>query len=150
MSLALRIFLLCAAFLVLFFVVRKIKRAEFETMDAVFWLVFILVLAILAVFPQIAYAVSGVLGFDAPSNFVFLCVIAILIMRVFTLNVKQAHLRSSLTSLIQELALREAIAADEAKAGTAAAPDAPDAAEASPAANAAASGADGARTEERA
>lgn len=133
MSLALRIFLLCSAFLVLFFVVRKIKRAEFETMDAVFWLVFILVLAILAVFPQIAYAVSGVLGFDSPSNFVFLCVIAILIMRVFTLNVKQAHLRSSFTSLIQELALREAIKADEAR-DAAAAPDDPGAVDAKSAA----------------
>lgn len=107
MSLALRVFLLCSALLVLVFVVRKVKKSEFETMDAVFWLLFMLVLAILAIFPQIAYAVSGVLGFDSPSNFVFLCVIAILIMRVFMLNAKVAHLRLSLTSLIQEVALRE-------------------------------------------
>lgn len=107
MSLALRIFLLVCAVLVLIFVIRKIKKSEFETMDAIFWLLFILVLALLAIFPGIAYALSGVLGFDSPSNFVFLCVIAILLIRVFSLNAKVAHLRAKTNFLIQEIALRE-------------------------------------------
>lgn len=107
MSAALRAFLLVSAALVLFFVIRKIKKSEFETLDAVFWLLFMLILAILALFPQIAYTLSSVLGFDSPSNFVFLCVIAILIIRVFTLNAKLAHLRAKVNSLIQEVALRE-------------------------------------------
>ncbi|MBM6683392.1 DUF2304 domain-containing protein [Collinsella intestinalis] len=107
MSLALRVFLLICAVLVLVFVIRKIKKSEFETMDAIFWLLFIAVIAILAIFPGIAYALSGVLGFDSPSNFVFLCVIAILLIRVFSLNAKVAHLRAKTNSLIQEIALRE-------------------------------------------
>lgn len=107
MSLALRVFLLICAVLVLVFVIRKIKKSEFETMDAIFWLIFIAVIAILAIFPGIAYALSGVLGFDSPSNFVFLCVIAILLIRVFSLNAKVAHLRAKTNSLIQEIALRE-------------------------------------------
>ena len=76
-------------------------------MDAIFWLLFIAVIAILAIFPGIAYVLSGVLGFDSPSNFVFLCVIAILLIRVFSLNAKVAHLRAKTNSLIQEIALRE-------------------------------------------
>lgn len=107
MSLALRVFLLVCAVLVLVFVIRKIKKSEFETMDAIFWLLFIVVIALLAIFPGIAYALSRVLGFDSPSNFVFLCVIAILLIRVFSLNAKIAHLRAKTNSLIQEFALRE-------------------------------------------
>lgn len=107
MSLALRVFLLICACFVLVFVIRKIKKSEFEIMDAIFWLLFIMVLLLLAVFPGIAYVLSGVLGFDSPSNFVFLCVIAILIIRVFSLNAKVAHLRAKTNSLIQEIALRE-------------------------------------------
>ena len=107
MSLALRVFLLICAVLVFVFVIRKIKKSEFETMDAIFWLLFVAVIAILAIFPGIAYALSGVLGFDSPSNFVFLCVIAILLIRVFSLNAKVAHLRAKTNSLIQEIALRE-------------------------------------------
>ena len=61
MSLALRVFLLICAVLVLVFVIRKIKKSEFETMDAIFWLLFIAVIAILAIFPGIAYVLSGVL-----------------------------------------------------------------------------------------
>lgn len=107
MSLALRVFLLICAFLVLVFVIRKIKKSEFEIMDAIFWLLFIAVLLLLAIFPDIAYLLSNILGFDSPSNFVFLCVIAILLIRVFSLNAKVAHLRAKINSLIQEIALRE-------------------------------------------
>ena len=107
MSLALRVFLLICAFFVLVFVIRKIKKSEFEIMDAIFWLLFIAVLLLLAIFPDIAYFLSNILGFDSPSNFVFLCVIAILLIRVFSLNAKVAHLRAKTNSLIQEIALRE-------------------------------------------
>lgn len=107
MSLALRVFLLICAFFVLVFVIRKIKKSEFEIMDAIFWLLFIAVLLLLAIFPDIAYLLSNILGFDSPSNFVFLCVIAILLIRVFSLNAKVAHLRAKTNSLIQEIALRE-------------------------------------------
>ena len=107
MSSALRVFLLVCAVLVLVFVIRKIKKSEFETMDAIFWLLFIVVIALLAFFPGIAYALSKILGFDSPSNFVFLCVVAILLIRVFSLNAKIAHLRAKTNSLIQEFALRE-------------------------------------------
>lgn len=106
MSLGLRFFLLTCAFLVLVFVIRKIKKSEFEIMDSVFWLLFIAILLLLAAFPDIAYKLSAVLGFDSPSNFVFLCVIAILIIRLFSLNAKVAHLCAKTNRLIQELALQ--------------------------------------------
>lgn len=107
MTLALRVFLLIGAVLVLVFVFQKIRKSEFEIADSIFWFIFVGVLALFALFPQIAYALSSLFGFAAPSNFIFLAVIAILFIRVFSLNAKVAHLRAKVNSLIQELALRE-------------------------------------------
>ena len=103
----LRIFLLVSAAAVLFFVIRKVKKSQFETMDAFFWLIFIAMMLAFAVFPGLAYALSGLFGFASPSNFVFLCVIAVLLMYVFSLNAKVTHLRGQVNRLIQEVALRE-------------------------------------------
>ena len=107
MTLTLRVFLLVCAALVLVFILRKIKKSEFEITDSIFWFFFVAVLALFALFPQIAYALSSLFGFAAPANFIFLAVIAILLIRVFSLNAKVAHLRAKMNGLIQELALRE-------------------------------------------
>ena len=107
MSTSLRVFLLVCALIVLGFVFRKIRKSEFEIVDSIFWFLFVGLLALLAVFPQIAYELSALLGFEAPVNFIFVCVIAILMVRVFSLNAKIAHLRIKVNKLVQQLALRE-------------------------------------------
>lgn len=103
----LRAVLIVCAFLVLYFIIRKIKKAQIQVLDSVFWLFFSLSLVLLAVFPGIAVSVSRLLGFMAPSNFVFVYVIAILVMRDFSNTVKVAKLREKVNELIQEIALRE-------------------------------------------
>lgn len=105
MSIALRVFLIVSAVAVLFFVIRTIKKSKFETSDAVFWLFFTAALVLLGVFPQISYGLSNLLGFASPSNFIFLCVIAILLIRVFALTAKVASLKMKVDLLIQEIAL---------------------------------------------
>lgn len=117
MNISLRLFLAVSALIVLYFVVRRIKKSRFEAADALFWLFFIFALVVLALFPQISYGLSGVLGFESPSNFVFLCVIGILIMRVFSLTAKTSLMRMKLDSLIQEIALLRTQAKDENEQG---------------------------------
>ena len=73
MNITLRVFLVASAIAVLYFVVRKIKKSKFEASDSIFWLFFIALLALLGAFPQISYGLSSILGFDSPSNFIFLC-----------------------------------------------------------------------------
>ena len=107
MSWPLRLFLLISAFIVLIFIFKKIRKSEFEIADSIFWFLFAAILAALAIFPTIAYVLSEALGFVSPSNFVFLAVIAILLIRLFNLNAELAHLRAKVNGLIQEIALRE-------------------------------------------
>lgn len=107
MSTSLRLFLLISAGIVLLFIFRKIKKSEFEISDSIFWFLFVAVLVVIALFPQIAFHLSHLLGFVSASNFVFLIVIAVLLIRIFTLNAELAHLRAKVNELIQEIALRE-------------------------------------------
>lgn len=106
MGIGLRIFLVLGAILAFAMVVRKIKKTEMQAGDSVFWLVLCGALVIVALFPQLAFWASEVLGFESPSNFVLLLVIAILMIKVFFLSADVARLRQKLTALIQEMALK--------------------------------------------
>ena len=107
MSLTLRILLIVAAAFVLVFIVRKLIKSQIQVLDSVFWLFLAFGFVLFAVFPQIAYGLSSAFGFESPSNFVFLAVIALLVMHDFSTTVKLAKLRSKVSSLVQEIALRQ-------------------------------------------
>lgn len=107
MTTSLRILLIVSAAFTLFFVIRKIRKSQLQVLDAVFWLAFSLSFVALAVFPQIADLLSSLLGFRAASNFVFLYVIAVLVVRDFSQTVKLARLRERFNILNEEIALRE-------------------------------------------
>ena len=64
-------------------------------------------LLVLALFPQIAYWASGVLGFDAPVNFIFCCGILVLLVRTFTQDQKICELKKKLVRMAQSEALRD-------------------------------------------
>lgn len=106
MSFALRIALFICAALLLRFVVVRIRKAQFDISDSLFWLLLSAMLVVLAIFPEIAFFCSELLGIQSPSNFVFLSIIALLIVRGFTQQVELAKLRHKLTALTQEIALR--------------------------------------------
>ena len=105
MNIVLRLFLAVAAVGVLALVVRKVHKSEMQTGDSVFWVLFAGSFVILALFPQVAYFFSSVLGFASPSNFLY--TIGILVLQCFLLTAKVAHLRMKVNTLVQELALRE-------------------------------------------
>lgn len=107
MSLSLRIFLVAAAVLTLVFVLRKIRKSQIRTADAIFWFFLMLCLAILAVFPGIAFWCSNLLGVESPVNFVFLAIIAILLIKEFITSLEMVELKVKLTQLIQAEALSE-------------------------------------------
>ena len=107
MSVALRVSLFLCSLLVLFFVMRRIKKAGLEISDSIFWLFLSLVLIVIAVFPQIAYWASDLLGFSAPVNFIFFCGIIVLLVRTFAQDQKICMLKKKLTALVQNEALRD-------------------------------------------
>ena len=107
MSINYRIVLVLGASVVVAFVLRKLKKTEMSVANSVFWLLFAVALVIAAVFPSVVFFFSGLIGIESPSNFIFLCVIALLLIKCFTLTVEVSSLRERLDVLAQEIALRD-------------------------------------------
>lgn len=99
--------LIIFALLMLVFVTRKVRKSQFDTADSLFWLFLSGCLLIVAIFPGIAYFFSNLLGIQSPSNFVFLAVIGLLMIREFTIQAQLSQLRRKTATLAQEIALRE-------------------------------------------
>lgn len=97
--------LIAGAVLALAYVVVKIRHNQLTTSDAVFWFLFALALIVMAIFPQIIYGFSSVLGIESPANFVFLCMLAVVIYRQLIMAVEHARLRNKITQLTQVIAL---------------------------------------------
>lgn len=107
MNIPLRASLILCSLVVCFFVMRRIKKSSLEVSDSVFWLLIAAALIVVALFPGLAYWVSGLLGFEAPSNFIFFCGIIVLLVRTFAQDRKIAVLKKKLTALVQDEALRD-------------------------------------------
>ena len=107
MSLPLRIALIVGAAMILAFVLNKIRKSQLFTSDAVFWFLFSACLVVVAIFPQIMFWLTSLLGVESPANLVFLAIIAILIMKMLMYSVEIARLRLSLNQLTQHVALRD-------------------------------------------
>lgn len=108
MGVGLRAVLILGAIALLGFVLNKIRKSQLQTSDAVFWFVLAGCLVVLAVVPQIAYWLSDVLGVLSTANLIFLAMVAVLLVKLLMDSVELARLRSRLTELTQEEALRQA------------------------------------------
>lgn len=105
MASSLRVLLIASAALVLFFIARKIRKSQIHALDALFWLGFSLSFVILAMFPRLSESLAHLLGFQAASNFVFVYVIAVLVIRDFSNTLKYAALRDRFEDLLSEIAV---------------------------------------------
>ncbi len=105
MSLSLRILCVVGAVITFLVVTHNIRRRKLRLDDSLFWVVLSVALLVMAVFPGIVSALASALGFQAPSNFVFLAVIAVLTAKLFSLSAEVSTLRSRLDQLAQEEAL---------------------------------------------
>lgn len=102
-----RLLLVVGAVFVFFFVINKIRRAKILMSDAIFWVILSFVLVVVGIFPGLVIALSGRLGFMSPSNFVFLVVVALLLMKSFANSAQISLLTHKVEELAQEIALRE-------------------------------------------
>lgn len=115
MSYTLRTVLLAASVLALIYVLRKIRKAQIQLQDSLFWIFLSVVFVIMGAFPQVVYALTRMFGFQAPVNLIFLVMIFILLIKVFLSSIKISQLENKLDTLVQELAVAENIKETEEK-----------------------------------
>ncbi len=107
MSAVFTIVLIIGAVCVFAYILRKIRKSEIKIADSTFWFLFAASLVLLAIFPQVAYYLSDLLQVQSPSNFVFLYVIAVLVIREFLTTVEISKLRARVALLTQQKALED-------------------------------------------
>ena len=107
MSAVFRIILVLVSLATLIYISRKLKKAQVDTHDTIFWLMFSFILILLSIFPDIANVVSNILGIYSTVNTVFLIIIFALLIRVFLLTIKISQMEHKIRVLVEELAIRE-------------------------------------------
>ena len=108
MSLLFSATVLIGALLTFGLILRKIRKAEVTIADSTFWFLFALSLVLMGVFRQIPFFFADLFSIESPANFVFVYVIAVLVIREFYATVEVSQLRAKVRNLVQNQALTDA------------------------------------------
>ena len=106
MSNSLRTILLIAAAVSACWILYQIRRLKIKLDHAIYWIVFAVLLAVLGIFPEFTYWLTRKLGMISPANLIFLVIIFLLLVKVFTLSMLTSQLEDKITVLSAEVALR--------------------------------------------
>lgn len=107
MSLTLRILLIVVSILASLLVLKKIRKTQMNVVDSIFWIFFSLLLVFISIFNNVVVFFTNLFGIESPSNFVFLAIIFVIIIKLFMLSVQVSQLKTRLTSLVQSVAIKE-------------------------------------------
>ncbi|MEE0111264.1 MAG: DUF2304 domain-containing protein [Oscillospiraceae bacterium] len=110
-----RIFLILGSIATLVYFISKIRKSKLKINHSIFWVVFGLVLLLLALIPDGVFWISGVLGFQSPSNLIYLIVIFLLTVKLFTTTMRISKLSEQVTALTHALAIQQLKAEDAEK-----------------------------------
>ena len=102
MSLTLRILCIIGSAVMFLFITSNVRKKRVQIEDSLFWVLLAGALLLVAIFPWLATSLSQLLGFLAPSNFVFAVVIAILLAKLFSLTTEVSSLKHRVNELAQE------------------------------------------------
>ena len=105
MSTTLRILLIVVSVIVAIYTLHKIRKAQLNIDDAFYWIIFSVLILVMSIFPGIVYFMANLFGIESPSNFVFLVIIFIVLVKMFGLSIELSIQKHRLNYLIQRTAL---------------------------------------------
>ena len=107
MTMMLRAVLIVGSLLTTALIIRKIRQSKVQIEDSVFWVFVSAILIIFSIFPKTADILSRLAGTYSTSNFIFLFIIFLLLVKVFSLTLRVSQLESKQRELVQRIALNE-------------------------------------------
>ena len=107
MSIALRVLLIIVSVMNTLNILRRVRKSKLQIDYSIFWLVFSMILIVIAVFPQIVIKLAQIIGFQSPANMVFLLVIFALMFKSFQSTLEISQLQYKIEELTQKIALEE-------------------------------------------
>lgn len=93
-------------------VLKRIQKAKLTIEDSIFWILLAMMFVVFALFPVVPDTLARLLGIYSTANFLFLFMIFILLMRMFSMSMRISTLEDKIRKLVQELALRDKDARD--------------------------------------
>ena len=81
MSIAFRITLIIVSVFTLLYMCKKVKQEKLQIEYSIFWTLFAIMLVLFSIFPQIADWMSELVGVYSTTNFIFLLIIFILLVK---------------------------------------------------------------------
>lgn len=115
MTVIFRIVLIVVSFGTMGYMLRKIHQAKMQIEESLFWFLFSALLLVLSIFPQIATWATRLLGMMSTSNFIFLFIIFVLLVRMFYMTLKISQLDDRLKNFAQKMAIEENLREEQAK-----------------------------------
>ncbi len=107
MSITLRVILIISSFIAFFLCVKKIKQSKLKVANSVTWMLGSIILILMSIFSDVVGWLSEKLGFVSPVNFVFLIMIAFLLIQTFIDNIHITELNEKIKELDHYIALKE-------------------------------------------
>lgn len=105
MQLEIQIIVAVGLLVLLFYIIRMIRKRDLEVKYALSWMGAIVVLLIFDAFPPIMGMLAGLLGIEVPSNWLFILGFCFFILLVLSLTIALSKLSNKNKDLIQEIAL---------------------------------------------
>ena len=102
-----RVILVIVSLLTMSFVMRKIRQAKVQIEAAMFWVIVALILVVFSLFPGVADACARLLGIYSTPNFLFLFMIFLLMVKVFSMTLQVSQMESKQKELVQKIALAQ-------------------------------------------
>lgn len=105
MSIELKIFLLLLLVFQLLLIIRTVKRKKLTMKYASFWIVLIILMGIVVIFPNIVFELSSLAGFEEASNMIFLLGFFFLFYVSFIITTSISVQNEKIKLLIQEVSM---------------------------------------------
>ena len=116
MPVLLRSVLVIASVLTTLLIMRKIRKGKMVIEDSLFWIGFSFMLIVFSLFPQVVFKMSDLVGTQSASNFIFLFIIFVLIVRMFQMSMKISQMEAKFKDLVARIAIDENIRTEKMKA----------------------------------
>lgn len=115
LTITLRLLLVFVAVFNFFLITYKIRESNVRIMDMFFWVACSILFIIMGIFPQIVSMFSHMIGFESPTNFVFLLVIFLLLFKCFLMSIEISRQREQINEVLEETAIRLEELSEEVK-----------------------------------
>ncbi len=114
MSITLRIFLIVASIISVWYTFRKLRKAQLNIDDSLYWIVMSVLLLLMSIFPHVIEWAADLFGFYGTVNFVFFFMIFAVIVKLFQVSIDLSVAKHRLNLLIQKIALQNKELEDKA------------------------------------